>query len=177
MDLKTVVLYSSLFLLVVALVANLSGVFSVFSPSNEGGKDIGDLMIDLITIQSLVQAVKIKEEPVKKFIQTVDSLNQKWDSKNIRNPFALKEKAKPVSSAPTSKKRAPVPRKKTRIRRPSLRISGIVMDRLKPYAVINGEVYGIGDQLGEYTIDSILDTIITLTSPVDTFTIKYERYD
>ncbi|MEE9166147.1 MAG: hypothetical protein V3U24_01580 [Candidatus Neomarinimicrobiota bacterium] len=169
MDVKSAVLYSLLFLLVVVLAANFSGVFSAISPSDEGRKDMGELMIDLITIQSLVQAVKIREDPVKKFVQTVDSLNKKWDSKKTRDPFTLRKKAKPVVSA--------VRRKPPRIRRPSLTVSGIVMDKLKPYAVINGEFYEIGDQFGEYSIESIIDTLIVLTSPRDTFTVKYERYE
>lgn len=129
-------------------------------------------MIDLITIESLVKAVRIKEEPVKGFVHTVDSLNQKWDLSKIRDPFVTKKKAKPARVAVRKKATPP---KKPRIKRPKITISGIVWDKLKPYVIINGEIRGVGDRLGGYSIHTILDSLVTLASPIDTFNVKYKR--
>ena len=50
--------------------------------------------IDYLTIQTLMKAVSVDEIPVKLYLQEIDSLNQNWDLKNIRNAFIKKSNKK-----------------------------------------------------------------------------------
>lgn len=131
-------------------------------------------MIDFITIQSLVKAIKIKENPVKMFVASVDSLNKILNLNNIRNPFVTKtsKKKKAISSTPTPKKKK-TPRKK-KPKRPSIAISGIVWDKIKPFAILNNRVHVVGDKFGAYQVHAILDSLIIMSSEQDTFKIKYK---
>jgi len=174
MDRKIIILAVSVFLLLVVLVAVFSDVLSANSNSSKNDKFIGEIMIDFITIQSLVNAVKVKENPVKIFVTKVDSLNKSFKINNIRNPFTAKtsKKKKAIASTPAPKKKKPVKKKKPK--RPSIGISGIIYDEVKPYAILNNRVHVVGDKFGAYKVHAILDSLIIMSSELDTFNIKFK---
>lgn len=144
------------------------GNFLVY-PDSETYHD--PVTIDYLTIQTLMKAVSVDEIPVKSYLQAIDSLNQNWDLKNIRNPFIKKSKKKSI----VTRTRKSSVKKKSRKRRPRIKVNGIVWDQAKPYAILNGEVYGVGDELKGYTIQSISDSIVVLYNAKDLFSVKYER--
>lgn len=173
-DRKLIFLIVSVFFLMIVLIFVFSGVLSANSYTNNQDKYIGKIMIDFITIQSLVKAIKVKENPVKVFVTTMDSLNKIFNLKNIRNPFVTKttKKKKVISSTPAPKKKKTPRRKKNK--RPSIAISGIIWDEIKPFAILNNKVHVVGDKFGDYRIYAILDSLIIMSSEQDTFKIKYK---
>lgn len=169
---KTIILAVSSSLLLGVLTMNLTGSLPALLSTGEMKEFIDPVSIDFVTIQSLVKAVKIKEIPAKSFVQTIDSLNQTWDSRGVRNPFVKKAKRR-SRIQPVQKKKTP--EKKVTKERPKITVNGIVWDEARPYAILNGEIYGVGDELEGYTIQAIVDTLIFLSSPDDIFTVKYLR--
>ncbi|MBC8377310.1 MAG: hypothetical protein H8E26_14810 [FCB group bacterium] len=87
-------------------------------------------------------------------------------------PPKPKEDKPTKSTKKTTKK--PVKRKK-RIVRPKITINGIIWDRSAPYAILNNDIYGEGDQIQGYTVQTIQDTMIVLGNSDDIFSIVIER--
>lgn len=71
---------------------------------------------------------------------------------------------------------ATVSKRQVTFRRPTgIIVNGIIWDESKPNAVINGEVYQVGDSFNRYTIHSMTDTSVVFVSEVDTFSANYSR--
>jgi len=127
--------------------------------------------IDYLTIQTLVKAVSIEDIPVELYIDEIDSLNQTWNFSKVRNPFVkiLQKKTKKSKRAGVSNKN------NTKKGRPKIIVNGVVWDQQKPYAILNGEVYGVGDKLKGYTVQSITNSLVVLYNSKDLFSVKYEK--
>jgi len=166
--------------LLVFVLLNVMGVFEDMFDAAEGDKVQTDLMIDFVSVQTTIRAVQSPEIPNKQFVETIDTLTRAVDVKKLRNPFRrvirqveIKPKVVPKQvKKPVSK---PTPQKtKKRIIRPKIQVNGIIWDRSNPYAILDGEIYGEGDYIKGYTIQTIVDTLIVLYNDDDVFTLNYE---
>lgn len=173
MNKKGKIIFLSLVSILLSAGVTINSTFGINEFFSKPVSDIyyDPVTIDFLTIQTLVKAVSIEDIPVKQYIQEIDSLNQNWDLKNIRNPFNKKSKKKSI----VTRTRKSSVKKTIRKRRPRIKVNGIVWDQAKPYAILNGEVYGVDDELKGYTIQSISDTIVVLYNANDLFSVKYER--
>ena len=173
---KKMVLLSMTVVLVSTLTLNFTGGFSaIFSPASI--RTYTDpITIDFITIQSLIKAVSKTDIPVKTFVEAIDSLNRLINIRRIQSPFV--KRSKRIS------KNVPLPgQRKTRLnpnsrvvkKRPKITVNGIVWDETNPYAILNGEIYRVGDEIKGFTIQAIMDTMVVLSNPVDEFFVKYNR--
>ena len=140
------------------------------------------LALDLETLQTTIRTVSSPIIENLAFVEAIDTLSKNADLTKMRNPFvkvyvAPPPTPKPKSEGPKTKKKtkkAPVKRKK-RIVRPKITINGIIWDRSAPYAILNNDIYGEGDQIKGYTVQTIQDTMIVLGNSDDIFTIVIER--
>ena len=139
------------------------------------------LALDLSTLQSTIRAVSSPTIEERHFVQAVDTLGAKEDIPKLRNPFQRVFVAPPPSLQPKKEEapkkkttKAPVKRKK-RIVRPDVTINGIIWDRSRPFAILNNDIYGEGDVISGYTIQTIQDTMIVLANNEDIFSIVIER--
>ncbi|NQV29879.1 MAG: hypothetical protein HQ508_03235 [Candidatus Marinimicrobia bacterium] len=151
--------------------------------SSEVSDQVGNVMaLDLETLQTTIRTVSSPVIEKLQFVQTIDTLSAKADVRSLRNPFARVYVAPPPSEKPKeeikeeTKKvtKRPVARKK-RIVRPKITINGIIWDRSAPYAILNNDIYGEGDQIAGYTVQTIQDTMIVLGNSEDIFSIVIER--
>ena len=132
------------------------------------------IIIDLITIRSIIRVVDRKPEPELVLLGSLDSLVNTSLTAKIRNPFDIyKNKIAP-------KKKKIVPRKqnislKTKITRPNITLEGIVWDAHSPYAILDGNIQQIGDQIEGYTIHVISDTMVTLVNKNDIYNVKFRE--
>ena len=130
--------------------------------------------IDLLTIRSIIRVVDRKPEPELVLLGSLDSLVNTSLTAKIRNPFNIyKNKIAP-------KKKKIVPRKqnislKTKITRPNITLEGIVWDAHSPYAILDGNIQQIGDQIEGYTIHVISDTMVTLVNKNDIYNVKFRE--
>ena len=162
--------------------------------------------------------------PVKKYIQTIDSLNQQSNLGKSYNPFVERPK---VRTKIVKKKKSPsqtvvhrvgrghslsriakvygvsvddiaavnnirnyhriyigqkltIPGSsktvKKKIIRPRVTVNGIIWDEFEPYAILNGEMYRVGDELKGYIIQSITDSTILFVSSKHSFTFKKDSF-
>jgi len=150
--------------------------------SNQVAGQIGNVLaLDLETLQTTIRTVSSPVIEKLQFVQAVDTLSAKADVRNLRNPFARVYVAPPPSEKPKEEPREktkavkkPVKRKK-RIVRPKITINGIIWDRSAPYAILNNDIYGEGDRIAGYTVQTIQDTMIVLGNSEDIFSIVIER--
>ena len=150
--------------------------------SKDVSKRVGNtLALDLETLQTTIRTVSSKEIENLQFVEAIDTLSAQADLTKLRNPFVKVYVAPPPTAkpkvAPKSTKKAtkkPVRRKK-RIVRPKITINGIIWDRSAPYAILNNDIYGEGDQIQGYTVQTIQDTMIVLGNSDDIFSIVIER--
>jgi len=178
---------TTLLLVLLAVIALASGglwftgtfdkIFSAEVSSTVGNT----LALDLETLQTTIRTVSSKSIENLAFIEAIDTLSAKADLSKMRNPFvrvyvAPPPKPKEDKPSTTSKKttKKPVKRKK-RIVRPKITINGIIWDRSAPYAILNNDIYGEGDQIQGYTVQTIQDTMIVLGNSDDIFSIVIER--
>ncbi len=137
------------------------------------------LALDLETLQITIKTVSSPLIEELQFVEAIDTLNAHESIKKLRNPF-VRVKVAPPSSAKakvTSKSKStkkPVKQKK-RIRRPKIIINGIIWDRSNPFAILNNDIYGEGDKIKGYTIQTIQDTMIVLANNEDVYSIVIER--
>lgn len=134
------------------------------------------IIIDLLTIRSIIRVVDRKPEPELVLLGSLDSLVNTSIIAKIRNPFN-KNNSKITS---TKKKIVPPKRKialKPKINRPDLSLEGIVWDAHSPYAILNGNIHQIGDQIGHYTIHVISDTMVTLVYKNDIYNVHFKEED
>lgn len=134
--------------------------------------------IDLITIKTLIRQVNTLDMKSLGFVTRVDSVAAKISPEKVRNPFAvavdpvvLPPKPKPKPKKTTTP--APKPKPKPKIVRPSVTINGIVWDIQEPYAIMNGELYRVGDEFSGYTVYAILDTMVVLKNDKDKYVVNY----
>lgn len=130
------------------------------------------IIIDLITIRSIIRVVDRKPEPEIVLLGSLDSLVNTSLTAKIRNPF--NKNTNKITS--TKKKIVPPKRKialKPKITRPNISLEGIIWDAYSPYAILDGNIQQIGDQIGRYTIHVISDTMVTLVYKNDIFNVKF----
>lgn len=179
---KTLPLILVLVMILAAAGFYLSGAYSkVFST---GANDVvgNHLALDLSTLQSTIRAVSSPTIEELHFVEAVDTLGAKEEIAKLRNPFERVYVPPPPSlepkkeEAPKQKKttKKPVKRKK-RVVRPKVTINGIIWDRSRPFAILNNDIYGEGDIISGYTIQTIQDTMIVLANNDDIFSIVIER--
>ncbi|NQV14130.1 hypothetical protein HQ531_01635 [bacterium] len=139
------------------------------------------LTLDLTSLQTTMRTVSSPLIEELQFVQAIDTLSRQDTVENLRNPFVRVYVAprpedklieKPVSGKKPTKK--PV-KKKKRIVRPKITINGIIWDRSYPYAILNNDIYGVGDLIQGYTIQTIQDTMIVLANNYDQYVIVIER--
>jgi len=132
------------------------------------------IIIDLITIRSIIRVVDRKPEPELVLLGSLDSLVNTSLTAKIRNPFSI------YKNKITAPKKKIVPRKqkislKTKITRPNITLEGIVWDAHSPYAILDGNIQQIGDQIKGYTIHVISDTMVTLVNKNDIYNVKFRE--
>jgi len=158
------------------------GYEKIFS-ADVNSKVTNTLALDLESLQTTIRTVSSPNIENLAFIEAIDTLSKNADLTKMRNPFvkvyvAPPPKPKPEVEEPKAKKtptkKQPTPRKK-RIVRPKITINGIIWDRSAPYAILNNDIYGEGDQIGGYTVQTIQDTMIVLGNSDDIFSIVIER--
>ena len=151
---------------------------SLLSP--EAPTTVGNtLALDLETLQITIKTVSSPEIEGLAFVEAIDTMSTKADLTKLRNPFtrvyvAPPPSAKPKPESPRKKAKRPV-KKKKRIVRPKITINGIIWDRSAPYAILDGDIYGEGDRIKGYTVQTIQDTMIVLGNNEDIFSIVIER--
>ncbi len=129
---------------------------------------VEEINIDPTTVQIIINAVQKKALPAEELIALTDSLNRVDKYGKYRNPFIIPSvSATSTAIEPTSTIAQP---KRTAANRPKVEIEGIVWDSIEPYAIINGEVYKIGDPFENYIVHSILDTMVVFANSKDVFT-------
>lgn len=167
---------------VVSAVLWFTGGFDKLFQSETEGKVGNTLSLDLETLQNTIRMVSSPTIENLAFVEAIDTLSVQDDLAKLRNPFVKVYVAPPPrpKSEETLKKtkkrttKAPVKRKK-RIVRPKITINGIIWDRSAPYAILNNDIYGEGDQIQGYTVQTIQDTMIVLGNSDDIFSIVIER--
>ncbi|NQV49488.1 MAG: hypothetical protein HQ507_03270 [Candidatus Marinimicrobia bacterium] len=152
--------------------------------SDHVSRQVGNVLtLDLETLQTTIRTVSSPVIEKLQFVETIDTLSAKADVRNLRNPFVRvyvapppseKPKEEPKDTKPKKAVKKPVVRKK-RIVRPKITINGIIWDRSAPYAILNNDIYGEGDQIAGYTVQTIQDTMIVLGNSEDIFSIVIER--
>ena len=160
-----------------------TGTFDKIFSAEVSNKIGNTLALDLETLQTTIRTVSSKSIENLAFIEAIDTLSAKADLTKLRNPFVRvyvapppKPKGEKTASKTTKKKTTKKPvRRKKRIVRPKITINGIIWDRSAPYAILNNDIYGEGDQIGGYTVQTIQDTMIVLGNSDDIFAIVIER--
>ncbi len=160
-----------------------SGSYKKIFSSQVSGQVGSTLSLDLETLQTTIRTVSSPVIEKMQFVEAIDTLSAKADVRNLRNPFARVYVAPPPSEKPKEEPKAEVAQKvtkkpvqkKKRIVRPKITINGIIWDRSAPYAILNNDIYGEGDQILGYTVQTIQDTMIVLGNSEDIFSIVIER--
>ncbi len=176
-----------LLVLLVVIILGVAGMWfsggfeKIFSA--ETTNTVGNtLALDLETLQTTIKAVSSPIIENLAFVEAIDTLSSNADLTKLRNPFVKVYVAPPPKPKPQEpqkpKKKKPsrksIKRKK-RIVRPKITINGIIWDRSAPYAILNNDIYGEGDQIQGYTVQTIQDTMIVLGNSNDIFSIVIER--
>ena len=158
----------------------LTGSFDKIFSGEVSGKIGNTLALDLEALQNTIRTVSSPMIDNLAFVEAIDTLSPKADLTKMRNPFVrvyVAPPPKPKQDTPSTKKKTkkkPVKRKK-RIVRPKITINGIIWDRSAPYAILNNDIYGEGDQIQGYIVQTIQDTMIVLGNSDDIFSIVIER--
>ncbi|MEA3287318.1 MAG: hypothetical protein U9Q77_08075 [Candidatus Marinimicrobia bacterium] len=160
-----------------------TGSYKTLFSSNISNQVGNSLALDLETLQITIRTVSSPLIEELQFVEAIDTLNAKESIKDLRNPFTKVYVAPPPEEKPKEKPKAK-PKKKTtkkpkkrkkRIVRPKISMTGIIWDRSNPYAILNGDIYGQGDLIQGYTVQTIQDTIIFLANNDDIFSIVIEE--
>ena len=152
------------------------GFKALFGNEPVGPQMASTLSIDLETLQITIKTVSSPEIEEKKFIEAIDTLSANESLDKLRNPFARVYVAPPPSEKKkvVAKKTTPRPKKKKRVVRPKIVASGIIWDSAYPYAILNDDIYGEGDIIKGYTVQTIQDTMVVLVNQDDVFTVVIE---
>jgi len=135
--------------------------------------------IDLVTIKTLIRQVSTQSGEPQRYLNRIDSMAATIQAQQVRNPFEVApvqvllvptkiEKKATVEKKP---KRKPLPK----IVRPKVVINGIVWDVQEPYAILNGELYRVGDEFKGYTVYAILDTTVVFKNDRDKYVVNYHQ--
>jgi hypothetical protein len=167
-------------IVVIAVLFWFSGAYSQIFGTEMSGQVGNSLALDLSTLQSTIRAVSSPTIEELHFVEAIDTLSAKEDISKLRNPFTRVYVAPPPSLVPEKKpepkkKAAPTTKRKRRIVRPNITINGIIWDRSRPFAILNNDIYGEGDLIKGYTIQTIQDTMIVLANNDDIYSIVIER--
>jgi len=179
---NTTILISLLAVIILGsgLVWFTGGYDKIFSGDIDS-KVTNTLTLDLEGLQTTIRTVSSPTIDNLAFVEAIDTLSAKADLTKMRNPFVkvyVAPPPKPKSEKPTSTKKKPTKkptRRKKRIVRPKITINGIIWDRSAPYAILNNDIYGEGDQIGGYIVQTIQDTMIVLGNSDDIYSIVIER--
>ncbi|NOZ08297.1 MAG: hypothetical protein GXO91_05400 [FCB group bacterium] len=161
-----VVLVTVFLLVISALVLNFVGDTGLLKGSTRSG--LGKLDVNQVTVKKIEKEVKTDETALVDYIRFIDKKTSEINIAKMRDPFMTKSEPKEIVQV---KKPKVIPKKK----RPKIRIGGIVWDKLNPYAIINGDIYEIGDKLDDYTVHTILDSMIILSNDNDIFTVQFTQ--
>ena len=132
--------------------------------------------VDFITIKTLIRQVNsLDTEPVV-YLNRIDSMSATIQPERVRNPFTTANVSPPPKATP-KKVSKPIVRSKPkpRIKRPAVLINGIVWDTQEPYAILNGELYRVGDEINGYTVYAILDTTVVFKNSRDRYVVNYHE--
>jgi len=159
-----------------------TGTYSKLFGGGSSSKVGNNLALDLTTLQSTIRAVSSPTIEELHFVEAVDTLGAQEDISKLRNPFKRVYVAPPpkplaeVKEAPKKERttKAKPKKKKRRVVRPKVVINGIIWDRSRPFAILNNDIYGEGDLIKGYTIQTIQDTMIVLANNDDIFSIVIE---
>ncbi|MCF7824779.1 MAG: hypothetical protein K9N35_11485 [Candidatus Marinimicrobia bacterium] len=148
--------------------------------SGEPVEQVGNTVpLDLEQLQITIRTVSSPVIEELQFVETIDTLRASESLDKLRNPFVKVYVAPPPSAvkpkASTTKKSTPTPTRKKRIVRPKIEINAIIWDLSSPYAILNNEIYGEGDIISGYTVQTIHDTMVVLANKDDLFSIVIER--
>ncbi|MFA4839329.1 MAG: hypothetical protein WC703_07635 [Candidatus Neomarinimicrobiota bacterium] len=120
-------------------------------------------------IREILEFEKDGESPV-----IGDSLNH-MDLARVRDPFGFssarrpiddREKGKTIKSGPQKPKEPPKPEL------PKIHLEGIIFDKKSPMAIIDGEVYRVGDVIKGFRISEISKSGVRLNSPSNQIVLK-----
>lgn len=153
------------------------GFETLFGGPQMGPQMASTLSIDLETLQITIKTVSTPEIEEKKFIEAIDTLSANESIAKLRNPFARVYVAPPPTAKKktvTTKRSTPRPKKKKRVVRPKIVATGIIWDSAYPYAILNDDIYGEGDIIRGYTVQTIQDTMVVLVNKDDVFTVVIE---
>lgn len=167
-------------IVIISVVFWYSGSYEKLFSGNIPNQVGRTLALDLETLQITIKTVSSPLIEELQFVEAIDTLNARDSIPGLRNPFTRVYVAPPPSAtkkeATKSKtpSKKPVKRKK-RIVRPKITINGIIWDRSNPFAILNNDIYGEGDKIKGYTIQTIQDTMIVLANNEDVYSIVIER--
>ncbi len=128
--------------------------------------------IDQITVQSILSAVNEPSESQTEFMSIIDSMTESLAVGKVRNPFSNKS-LNPIVQKP--KPDIKKEKKKPAYRRPTIMLNGIIWDEDSPYAILNDDVYGVGESVNGYTVQSISDSLVVLYNEFDFFPLKFHN--
>jgi hypothetical protein len=98
---------------------------------------------------------------------------QPADPKEIAGYEDLEWKKNPfVGLEPVTPKGEPAPVRKGAAPTPTFFLEGVLWDDRNPYAVVNGEVRGVGDKIGQYEVVEITRDSVTLRSGDEVLELK-----
>lgn len=159
-----------LFLLVI------TGVSYGQNPSDDRARAIDDFLHD--PLKKVMQSVQLPNQNKKDGVPE-ENINAE---KPIRNPFMpifpeLRQgESTKIPTPNTSLPDIPLPKGKDnstpKKARPNLKIQGLVWNTKKPQAIINDQVFNIGDTIDSWTITSIEKSGISVSSENITFVIE-----
>jgi len=167
-------------ILLISAVLWFTGSYQKLFTETPENKLQNTLALDLESLQTTIRTVSSPLIEDLQFVEAIDTLNANESIDKLRNPFARVYVAPPpeqkAKTAKTTKKKPKkrVKRKK-RIVRPKITINGIIWDRSSPYAILNNDIYGEGDLIQGYTVQTIQDTMIVLANKNDIYSIVIER--
>ncbi|PIS27403.1 MAG: hypothetical protein COT43_10705 [Candidatus Marinimicrobia bacterium CG08_land_8_20_14_0_20_45_22] len=103
-----------------------------------------------------------------------DSLNHvNWAQ--VRDPFSFSSARRPIDDREKGKmiKSGPQkPKELTKPELPKIHLEGIIFDKKSPMAIIDGEVYRVGDVIKGFRISEISKSGVRLKSPNDQIILK-----
>ncbi len=158
----------TVFLIIIsALVLNFVSDTGLFSEQSKSAID-QKLGVDQVAVKTIEKEVNRDQSALVDYIRFIDKKTDEINIAKMRDPFIAK--IEPDEIAEVQKPKV-IPKKK----RPQISIAGIVWDKLNPYAIINGDIYEIGDKLEDYTVHTILDSMIILSNENDIFTVQFTQ--
>jgi hypothetical protein len=164
--------------LITILIFGYPGFSSAQQPAAEPSSAVGDFLLN--PLQRVMQSVQ-QSTPSKSEGLSTSAINS---TRPVRNPFIPSlpkinqgEEIKPaVPTRPSIENIRPRPQdpktKGAQTVRPNFRIQGLVWNTDRPQAIINDQVFNIGDTIDSWTITAIEKAGISVVSNNITFLIE-----